>query len=154
MTQLITVQNTAGIQVDIVPVVEALADSFPEMENIDDIITSIDEKSKRDISMLERGQIPEIKIRDAHQDLISAVNVYYSEHEATYPEEIKQTFEDYIVKHMKYIQSEKEIQAMSQPMIPQGNNAGNLQNQMGATTQGTVEGLPGGGNQNLSPLVA
>lgn len=153
MAQLIQAQNTAGIQVDIVPVVEALADSYPEMENVDEVVISVDEKSQRDISLLERGQMPEIKVRDSHKDLITAVNVHYAQNEAFYPEEIKQVFEDYFMAHMKYIQTEKEVNAMSQPVMPQATQPQSLEQQMQsqATIQGTQTGLPGQG-YNLAPL--
>lgn len=146
---LLQYQNVGGVQVDLTPVVEALADAYPEMENIDAIVVSLDEKIKRDISYLERGQLPEIKVRDPHEELVSAINVHYAENQQRYPEEIRQVFEEYVKKHLLYAQSIKEANMWSQPQLPQQANAGNmttlLEEQLkNAETQGMVGGTTEG----------
>jgi len=108
-----------GVQVDVIPIVEALMDSYPEMENIEDIVTSIDEKGKRDIKMIERGQMPEIKVRDAHMDLIQIVSIHYEDNQANYDPEIQEMFTNYVEKHMRYLQSEQEVQQLTAPPPPQ-----------------------------------
>lgn len=141
-----TAQQT-GVVLDIVPLVEALIDSYPDMENVEDVVMSVDEKSKRDISLLERGQMPEIKVKDSHLELIIAVNIHFEDNQDQYPEEIAQVFEDYVTKHMRYIQAEQEIQMMSQPQIPQANMG--LEGQMTQPgmeqVAGQQEGLPSEG---------
>jgi len=142
--QGIQTQSQGSIQLDLVPAIEALIDSTPEMENVGDIVTTLDEKAKRDILMLERGQMPEIKIRDEHEDLIVASNAHYTENEANYPEEIREVFEKYVTKHMGYIQSQQEIAAMKQPVMPQGMDSSGMSSAMGfdpaqAETQGLDE---------------
>jgi len=142
--QGIQTQSQGSIQLDLVPAIEALIDSTPEMENVGDIVTTIDEKAKRDILMLERGQMPEIKIRDQHEDLIVASNAHYTENEANYPEEVREVFEKYVTKHMGYIQSQQEINAMKQPVMPQGMDSSGMGSAMGfdpaqAETQGLDE---------------
>jgi hypothetical protein len=128
----------SGVQVDIVPLVEALNDSYPEMENVDDIVVSLDEKAHRDISMLERGQMPDIKARDNHKELIQIATVHFEE--TPYPEEIAQMFEKYVEKHMRFLQSEQEINQMSQPQLPQPQSPDALAQMMGGTTQGPQAG--------------
>jgi hypothetical protein len=122
LQNLLTVINTqvipTGVQVDVAPLVENLIDSYPEMENIDDIVTTIDEKGERDVLMLTRGQMPEVKVRDMHKELMQFATVYYEENQAEIPEESVPLFEKYIEKHMRYLQSAAEISAMSQPQIP------------------------------------
>lgn len=113
-----------GVQVDVIPVVEALIDSYPEMENVEDIVTSVDEKGGRDIAMLERGQMPDIKVRDSHMELMQIATLHYEDHQAEYPPEIAEMFTQYVEKHMRYIQSEQEIQQlMAPPPQPQGADA-------------------------------
>lgn len=142
--QDIEARGQGKVSVDIVPVVEALIDATPEMEDVGEVVVSIDEKSKRDVAMLERGQMPEIKIRDAHEELIVAADVHYKENEASYPEEIKDLFTQYVEKHMKYIQSQKEVLAMSQPMLPSPTSPGGLQENMGFNPENSEQlGLPG-----------
>jgi hypothetical protein len=148
--QGIQMASQGAIQVDLVPVVEALIDATPDMENVDDVVVSIDEKGERDMMMLERLQMPEIKVRDPHKDLIMFANVWFQDHQAMYPTEVKDMFQKYLEQHMKYIQSAAEVQAMSQPQIPQGNPAGALETQM-SQTAGTTEGQPGGGYR-LNPI--
>lgn len=105
----------SGVAVDLIPLTEALIDSYPEMENVEDIVVSIDEKGMRDIRMLERGQMPEIKVRDAHMELIQIVSVYYEENQATMNPEVGVLFEEYVQKHLRFLQSEKETKAMMNP---------------------------------------
>ena len=136
--QDIEARGQGKVSVDIVPVVEALIDATPEMEDVGEVVVSIDEKSKRDVAMLERGQMPEIKIRDAHEELIVAADVHYKENEAMYPEEVRQMFEDYAKKHMAYITSRSEVVAMKQQAMAM----------MGAAGGGST---PGAGGATIPP---
>lgn len=105
----------SGVAVDLIPLTEALIDSYPEMENVEDIVVSIDEKGKRDIKMLERGQMPEIKVRDAHMELIQIVSVYFEESQTLLSPELQALFEQYVQKHLRFLQSEKETKALMAP---------------------------------------
>jgi len=122
-----------GVQVDVIPVVEALVDSYPEMENIEDIVTSIDEKGGRDIAMLERGQMPEIKVRDAHMELIQLITVHFEENQANYPPEVAELFMKYGEKHMRFLQSEQEVKQLSAPAAPQVANVDAMTEQLDQT---------------------
>lgn len=136
LQNFLTVLNTqvvpTGLQVDVTPVVEALIDSYPEMENIEDIVVSVDEKGRRDINMLERGQFPEIKVRDAHIELIQLATIWFEENQANYPPQIQQLFTLYVEKHMRFIQSEQEVQQLTAPAQPQVPGADNLAQAFGA----------------------
>jgi hypothetical protein len=148
ITTLASQANQAQVQLDFVPLFESLIDAYPEMENVEDIVMSVDEKAKRDAAMLERGQMPEIKVRDPHQDLIMAINIHFEENQMMYPEEIKSLFEKYVERHMRYIQSQQEIQAMTQPQIPQGMDPAAMQQSMVSTPSemaGLQEGIPNQG---------
>ena len=138
--QGIEAQAKGAIQIDLIPPIEAMIDATPEMENVGDIVVSIDEKAKRDISMLERGELPEIKIRDAHEDLIMAVNVHFSNVEML-PPEIQQILEKYVEKHLQYIQAHQEMMAMTQPTMPQPGNPAQLMDAP-PENMGEQEGLP------------
>jgi hypothetical protein len=107
-----------GVQVDMVPLVENLIDSYPEMENVDDIVVSIDEKGKRDVLMLERGQMPEIKIRDMHKELSQYATIIFEENKVNYTPEVTDLFTKYVDKHIKFMQAEAEIAAMVKPPPP------------------------------------
>jgi hypothetical protein len=113
-----------GVQVDVAPLVENLIDSYPEMENIDDIVTSLDEKGQRDALMLERGQMPEVKVRDQHKELIVMISVHFEENSQGYDKETVKLFMDYIEKHLRYIRAEQEAAALTpqpqQGMMPPG----------------------------------
>lgn len=124
--QNIETRSQGKLQIDIVPAVEALIDATPEMEDVGDVITTIDEKAQRDADMITRGQAPEVLIRDPHEDLIVAVNVHFQNIE-TLPPETQQLLEDYVNKHLQYLQSQQEVAAMKQATMgavnppPQGN---------------------------------
>lgn len=139
ITQLSNIkQQNQELQIDLIPVVDALADSYPEMDNVEDIVVSLDEKSKRDIAMLERGQEVEVKVRDPHKDLLMVAKIHYEDNAQNYPEEVSAVFGKYFVDHTRYIQAAQEVQAMSQPTIPQPTNPADLQAEM----QNPQAGLP------------
>lgn len=140
LTGVVTQAQQLGVEIDATPVIEALVDSYPEMENIEDIVISLDEKAERDFTMLFRGQMPEIKVRDPHKELVMAVSVKFEEVEAELPEDIKELFDEYAEKHMRYIQAEQEINQMSQPQIPQAQSPEALAQAMGATVNGGAAG--------------
>lgn len=135
--------NATGVQVDVIPLMEALIDSYPDMENVEDIVMSVDEKAARDIAMLERGQMPDIKLRDPHLELITATNLHFEDNQALYPPEITQLFEKYVVDHIRHLQATAEATAMSQPQIPQATGAAGMEQQMGFDPgQAEQQGLP------------
>ncbi len=115
---------------DLTPVVEALIDSYPEMENIDEVVVSVDEKAKRDIATLERGQEVEVKVRDPHLELLQVVQIHLEDNADSYPEEVMAVFGKYITDHVRFIQAAQEIKAMSQPQLPVGQNPEALVRQM------------------------
>lgn len=136
LQNFLTILNTqvvpTGLQVDATPVVEALVDSYPEMENVDDIVVSVDEKGRRDIAMLQRGQFPEIKVRDAHLELIQLVTIEFEDNQANYPPEIAQLFTMYVEKHMRFLQAEQEVQQLTAPAQPQVPGVDALAQSLGA----------------------
>jgi len=109
--------SQGDVQVNVTPMVEALIDATPELDNIENVITSIDEKSEKDIAMIERGQPPEIKVRDAHEDLIIAANVYFGDIE-NLPPQVITVLEKYVEGHLKHIQAKQELAMMKQPQLP------------------------------------
>ena len=152
--QGIETQSQGDVQINITPVVEALIDATPEMENVDNVITSIDEKSEKDIAMLERGQLPEIKIRDQHEDLIVNANVYFGDVERL-PEEVLKVLEQYVKKHSQHIQAKKELNMMMQPQLPPAPGAGGIQGAIGGgfnPAGADQQGLPSQG-YNLGNIV-
>lgn len=153
--QNIQTQSQGAVQVDLTPIVEALIDATPDMENVEDVIISIDEKGERDCLMLERGQMPDIKVRDPHMDLIQVANMRFEDNKLSYTPEVQALFEQYVEKHLKFIQSEKEVQAMAAPQIPQAQDPNAMAAMMGggggtppafdAGVVGDQEGLPSEG---------
>jgi len=132
LIQVISSQaSIAGVVTDMTPLFEALIDSHPDTENIDPIISSIDEKSQNDIAYLERKQMPEIKIRDAHQELISAATVHFQSNVQRYDPEVVTMFQQYMDTHLRYLQAEAEIKMLTAP--PQ------------------IPGMPGQGGGALKP---
>ncbi len=142
--QNIQSQSQGAVQIDMTPIVEALTDATPELENVEDIVISVDEKSQRDIAMLMRGQMPEIKIRDAHEDLVTAANVFFEENQELMDEATAQLFEDYVMKHLRYMRSKQEAAMMSQPQIPRGMGQESMSAAMGGFNpeMGETQGLP------------
>lgn len=137
-----------GVVVDAIPVVEALLDSYPEMENIEDVVVSVDEKGKRDVQMLERGQMPEIKVRDPHMDLVQYATLHFEDFQDQYDEEIAGFFTQYVEKHMRYLQSEQEVKQLSAPAIPEVASPDALAQELGANPEnGEIPETLGTGEQ-------
>lgn len=122
LQNLLTVLNSQvksmGVNIDVIPLVEALIDSYPDMENVDDLVSTNDEKAQRDIAMMERGQMPEILERDAHKELITIVGVSMSNNPPATPE-ASDLFEKYIQQHLKFITASQQVAMMGQPAMPQ-----------------------------------
>jgi hypothetical protein len=143
--------NMAQVQIDMTPIFEALLDSYPEMENVDDVVVSIDEKAKRDIAMLERGQEVEVKVRDPHMDLIQVVKIHYEDNSSMYNEDINAVFGKYFVDHTRYLQAQKEAAMMAQPQLPNPMSPEGLSQEMGnPETMGMPENSQ---SYNLGSLV-
>lgn len=138
ITTLVGQSNAAQVEIDFVPLFESLLDAYPEMENVEDVVISIDEKAERDIKMLTRGQMPEVKIRDQHLELVTAVNVWFTENQEVLDEQVAQLFEDYVVKHLRYIEAGQQAQQIVQPQQPP-------QVSTPPEGMGTQEGVPGQG---------
>lgn len=160
LQNLLTVINQQvvpnGVSVDIVPLAENLIDAYPDMENVDDIVVSIDEKAKRDSLMLERGQMPEIKARDDHKSLIQIVSIYFEDNQQNYAPETQALFQKYVERHLQFLQAEQMIKQMSampqQGMSPngvvnQGPEAGMIPENMGTGEPTTPQlgDITGGG---------
>lgn len=109
ITVLENIQNQSGgaVQIDLVPPIQALIDATPEMEEVGDVVISIDEKANRDIAMLMRGQMPEIKVRDPHLELIQMASIHVENHQMLPQQEM--IFQDYVMKHIQFLQSAKEV---------------------------------------------
>lgn len=149
--QTVELQSKGAVQMDLTPVVDALIDATPEMENVENVMTSIDEKSERDFAMLERGQMPEIKVRDSHKDLIMAISVKFEESGKQYLPEIEELFTKYIESHVRYLQASQEVQQMIVPPQQLGlvdpNGAG-----IGGGTIPESTGLEGPNQYSLGPI--
>ena len=109
----------AGVVIDMTPIAENLIDSYPDMENVDDVVVSVDEKGKRDVAMLERGQMPEIKVRDPHMELAQFATLHFEDNQQNYEEEVAGMFTQYVEKHIRFLTSEQEIKQLSAPVAPQ-----------------------------------
>ena len=153
--QNVETQSQGDVKVNLTPLVEALVDATPDLDNVENIITSIDEKSEKDIAMIERAQLPEIKIKDAHEDLIVAVNVYFGDIEGL-PPEVMKVLEQYVEKHLKHIQAQQELNIMKQPQLPGVPGAGGVQGAIGGggfnPAGADQQGLPSQG-YNLGNIV-
>lgn len=135
-------QSQGDVQVNVTPMVEALIDATPELDNVEDVVVTIDEKSERDFKMIERGQLPTIKIRDPHEDLIIGANVYFGDIEGL-PPQVQEVLEQYVERHLKFLQAKQEVTAMKQPQLPAPAGAGNLGAQMGFNpANAEQQGLP------------
>ena len=136
-----------GVMTDVTPVVEALIDSYPEMDNVDDVVVSIDEKSRRDLAMMSRGQEVVVKVRDPHIELMQYAKIYLEDHadefmQLPYAEDIYAAFGKYMTDHTRFMQTAQEVKAMTAMPAPA---------QIMQDTQNPQMGVPNA-TSNLQPL--
>ena len=137
ITMISSQAQATGVQVDYVPLYEALLDSYSEMASVGEVIMTIDEKSQRDIASLVRGQMPEVLVRDPHQELISLATIFIEENPDIVTPEIEKMFAQYVQKHMRFLQMDQEIRMMSQPVMPQAQTPEQLAGQITPQDTGT-----------------
>lgn len=117
--QLMNIQNQGQMQIDLIPIINAYVESHPDTNGITDIVIGVDEKFQRDMASILRGQLPEIKVRDPHMELLQLASLALQDLQGDeLPPEIMEVWQEYVQKHLSFIQSQKEVQAMSQPQMP------------------------------------
>lgn len=137
---MITNQNAkqAGVEVDMVPLFKAWYDAYPEMENIDDLVISVDDKAIRDIDDMEHGQEVAIKSRDMHKELYTLVSMHLQDHVEEYDDEIIALFVNYLEQHQKFIVQEQQLnaqlKAIQTPVMPDQMDENQLLEAMGQET--------------------
>jgi len=142
-----------GVLTDVTPIVEALIDSYPELDNVEEVVVSLDEKSKRDIATLERGQEVEVKVKDPHLELMQYATIHLEDNADLYKsqpngEEIMSVFGKYMVDHTRFMQTAQEIKMMTAPVMPGVSSPDQMQRDMNNPDQA---GLPNQGN-NLGDI--
>ena len=152
--QLSNIKNQNQLEIDLVPIINAYVGSHPDTQDVGSIVVTIDEKFNRDKTIIERGQLPEIKVRDPHQELIQLSLLAIKE--VPYAPELLVVWQKYIEKHLSFIQSGKEVQAMSQPAMPQAASPEMLMGGGqggGVVPEVTGEPQPNMGTYNLGRIV-
>jgi hypothetical protein len=160
ITQLMNIGNQTQVEINFPPLLEALVAAHPDTQNLgEDIVVTVDEKFARDKSSIERGQLPIIKVRDPHMELLQLTSLTIKEEQ--YPPEVLEVWQKYAEKHMAFLQSAKEIRAMSNPQMPQNQSPSQLMGDplaAGGVGGGEVPGVegmpePNMGTYNLGNIV-
>jgi hypothetical protein len=139
MKALIDEEKT--VMMDKKPVWKAIFASFPEMDNIDDVVIDPEEQANKAIEALLRGVLPEVKYNMDHKSMRMILQVYMITNADTLtPEQVK-LFTQYIDEHTKYLESAKAVFSLMPPEVPlTPSSANGVMNQMNEPVGG-----PGGG---------
>ena len=81
--------------------------------------------------------MPEVLVRDPHQELISLAIIFIEENPDIVTPEIEKLFAQYVQKHMRFLQMDQEIRMMSQPVMPQAQTPEQLAGQITPQDTGT-----------------
>lgn len=130
------------VQLDKKPIWKAIISSFPEMDNIDDIIIDPEDQANNAIEALLKGILPEVKYNMDHKSIKMIVQVYMiSNAEILTPEQVK-LFTAYVDEHTKYLEAAKTLFTLEPPEVPLApTNANGVENAM---STGQAGGGPGG----------
>lgn len=137
---MITNQNAkqAGVEVDMTPLFKAWYDAYPELENVDDLVVSLDDKAQRDIDDLEHGMAVAVKARDMHRDLYQLVSMHMADHAQEYDDATIGLFAEYLESHQKHIIAEEQLnqqmKMLQTPVMPQGMDENQMMEAMGQET--------------------
>lgn len=131
------------VQLDKKPIWKAIISSFPEMDNVDNIIIDPEEQANNAIEALLKGILPEVKYNMDHKAIKMIVQVYMiSNAEVLTPEQVK-LFTAYIDEHNKYLEAAKTLFTLEPPEVPLAPSSANeVENAINAS--GRAGGGPGG----------
>lgn len=132
------------VQLDKKPIWKAIIDSFPEMDNVEDIVIDPEEQANSAIDALLRGVLPEVKYNMDHKTIRMIVQVYMiSNAEVLTPDQVK-LFTQYVDEHTKYLEAAKAVFTLMPPEVPLAPTSANgMMNEMNTPT-GQAGGGPGG----------
>jgi hypothetical protein len=108
----------AKVKLNVKPLWKALIESFPEMDNVGDIVVDVEKQAEGDIEQMLKGQPPEIHYEDDHKGLMTVVQKFLMDSANSLPDEILLVFQQYLDEHRKYIQAANP-QLFAPPPVPQ-----------------------------------
>jgi hypothetical protein len=100
-----------------------IINSFPEMDGVDDIIIDPQEQAKDAITDLLNGVEPPIDPTMDHKTIIKLVQVFMLSNSDTLSDEQLKGFTEYLDNQRKYVEAEKVLFTMEQPLVPSDPNA-------------------------------
>lgn len=112
--------KTQGAPVNLEPVAEALIDSFPETENIDNIFNDPKIKAEEVIDSISKGiEPPESDYDDDHKAITTIINRYLLDSDELSDEQL-QAFAEYLSELQKWVQAKNPNMIMPPNQPPQG----------------------------------
>lgn len=95
-----------GAPINLDPVTEALVDSFPETENIDDIIIDPEKRANQVIESIMKGyEPPKAKYDDDHKAMIALIQKHLLDMPQEHSDEQLLMFDEYIEELKRFIQA-------------------------------------------------
>lgn len=154
-----TMDQEKDVKLDKAPVWEAIIDSFPEMDNVGDVILDPVQDANDAIAEILKGIEPEVTPNQDHKTIVKVVQFYVIEHSAEIDDELLQAFAKFLDEHRKWIEMEQNPNLVTmqpqpgQEMLPvneadlaasmaqTGQSVNPLANQPVAINQNDVPGL-------------
>lgn len=143
-----TIDAEKDVKFDKKPIWKTILASFPEMDGVEDVIIDPQTQAKDAINDLMNGVEPPINPDMDHKTIIKLVQVFMLSNPDMSDEQLK-LFVEYLDDHRKYIEAEKILFTMEQPLTP--TNPGLMGAQMGAPVAPT---LPTGEQDLMKSLVS
>lgn len=120
--QLLNLKGTMDAEKDVKfdkkPIWKAILGAFPEMDGVDDVIVDPQEQAKTAIQSIMDGVEPVIEVNMDHKAIIKLVQVFMLSNGDKLSDEQLKMMTEYVDDQRKYVEAEKVLFTMEQPLVP------------------------------------
>lgn len=118
-----TMDAEKEVKFDKKPIWKSILNSFPEMDGVDDVIIDPQEQAKEAINDIMQGVEPPIDPNQDHKTIIKLIQVFLLSNVEELSGEQRSMFAEYLDNQRKYVEAEKTIFTLEQPLDPSDPNA-------------------------------
>lgn len=117
-----TIDAEKDVKFDKKPIWKTILASFPEMDGVDDVIIDPEQQAKDAINDILNGVEPPIDPYMDHKTIMKLIQVFMLSNPEM-PEELLVVFTKYLDDQNKYVEAEKILFTLEQPLMPTDPNA-------------------------------
>jgi len=118
-----TMDAEKDVKFDKKPIWKSILNSFPEMDGVDDVIIDPETQAKEAIQAIMDGVEPEIDSNMDHKTIIKLVQIFMLTNAEAMDDKQLKMMTKYLDDQRKYIEAEKMLFTLEQPLMPTDPNA-------------------------------